>query len=73
MQHEPLTPPEPVLGERQAAQPVVGMGIDAGVEEHQIRAHLLQESRQVVGQQREVGVVLQPDVERHVQIAGLLA
>ena len=49
------------------------MGIDPGVEEHQVRSHLLDKARQVIRQQRQIGVVLEAGLQRDVEIAGLLA
>jgi hypothetical protein len=71
-QHQPLAPPKAALAQRQPAEPVVDMRIDARVEEHQVRPHLIEQAWQVIGKLREIGVVLEPCVELDVQIAPLL-
>ena len=64
-----LAPLQAGFGERQPAEPVVDVRIDAGVVEHQVGPNLLQQPRQVLGEQGQIGFVLEPGLERQIQIA----
>ena len=48
LEYQALAPPQPALGEREPTQPVVDVGVDPGVVEHDIRADLLEQPRQML-------------------------
>ena len=49
------------------------MRIDPGIVEHEVGAHVLEQPRQMLGDQREIGLILEAGVEREVEVARLLA
>ena len=48
LEHVALAALQALAGQRQPAEPVVDVRIDAGVEEHQVGAHVLEQARQMV-------------------------
>ena len=64
LEDQALAPPQALLGEREAAEPVEGVGIDPGVVEHEIRADVLEQPRQVPGEQAKIRLILEAGIER---------
>ena len=61
------------VAEAEAAEAIASVGIHAGVVEHQVGLHLLDQIRQHGPDRRQIGLVLQAIGEGQVEVAGLLA
>ncbi len=73
LQHHPVPACQPFIGQGQAAQPVILMGINACIVEHQIRADMAQHRLQMVSQHFQIGLISQVVLQPDIQITLLLA
>ena len=72
IKHQAVTVEQARAAQAQAAEPILPVRINAGVVEHQIRTHLIEQVRNWIADGEQVGVVLQPVGEADVEIAALL-